>query len=86
MKIFVKIERGRVVDISFLTRGCPASIASCSCLCQLAKDKAPEAASAIEPETLTRALGGLPEEKEHCPRMAVAALREALESARKEIR
>ena len=81
MEIYVKIDCGRVEDISFKTYGCAASIASCSLLTEMAKGKSVEDALAVTPETLSEALGGLPLGKEHCPGMAVSALRNALRNA-----
>ena len=81
MEISVKLVSGRVVEIAFKTYGCAASIASCSLLTEMVKGKSVEDALAVTPETLSEALGGLPLGKEHCPGMAVSALRNALQNA-----
>jgi len=81
MQIFVKVREGKVAEVSFLTYGCAASIASCSILTGLAKGKKVEEVQAIGPAVVTQALGGLPLGKEHCPTMAVSALRKAIEAA-----
>ena len=78
MQIFVKVRGGIVVDASFKTYGCPASIASCSKLTEMVKGKAVEQALAITPQMLHEALAELPLGKQHCPGMAVSALRKAL--------
>ncbi len=77
----VKIESGRVEDIAFKTYGCAASIASCSLLTETVKGKPVEEALAVTREALSEALGWLPLGKEHCPGMAVSALRNALRNA-----
>ena len=79
MEIYVKIREGRVMDISFQTFGCAASIASCSVLTEMVKGRTAQEALAVTREVLAEALGGLPLGKEHCPGMAVLALRKALE-------
>ena len=79
MEIYVKLHEERVVDISFQTFGCAASIASCSVLTEMVKGKTVQEALAVTAEDLEALLGGLPLGKEHCPGMAVSALRKALE-------
>ena len=79
MEIYVKLGAGRITDISFKTYGCAASIASCSMLTEMVKGKTAREALALTPEALSEALGGLPLGKEHCPGMAVSALRKAIE-------
>ena len=66
------------MDASFKTYGCPASIASCSKLTEMVKGKSVQEAISITPEMLLEAVGRLPLGKQHCPQMAVAALRKAL--------
>ncbi len=62
-------------------KGCAASIASRSLLTEMVKGATVVDALAVTPETLSGALGGLPLGKEHCPGMAVSALRNTLEDA-----
>ena len=78
IQVFVKVRGGIVVDASFKTYGCPASIASCSKLTEMVKGKSVQEALAITPETLLKAVGRLPLGKQHCPGMALSALRKAL--------
>ncbi len=82
MVMHVKLDSGRIADISFQTYGCAASIASCSLLTEMVRGKSIEEALAVTPEMLTEALGGLPLGKEDCPGMAVSALRKALSTAK----
>ncbi len=79
MEIYVKLSAGRLEDIAFKTFGCAASIASCSVLTEMVKGKTVQEALAVTAEDLSALLGGLPLGKEHCPGMAVSALRKALE-------
>jgi nitrogen fixation protein NifU and related proteins len=64
---------------AYRTFGCPAAIASASALCELAEGKGVADALSITEADLTEALGGLPEGKDHCPRLAVEALRACLD-------
>ena len=78
VQIFVKLKADVVQEISFLTYGCGAAIASCSMLTEMVKGRTVQEAAGVSPDALLEALGGLPLGKRHCPRMAVAALRNAL--------
>jgi len=80
MQMYVKLTGGHIAEISFLTYGCAASIASCSMLTEMVKGKSVEEALSVTRDDLAQALGGLPLGKEHCPDMAVSALRKALEA------
>ena len=81
MVISVRLERERIAEIAFKTFGCAASIASCSVLTEMVKGRTVREALAVSRDELAEALGGLPLGKEHCPGMALGALRKALLSA-----
>ena len=78
MCIFVRVEEWQVKEISFLCKGCPASIASASATTELAKGKMAEELISLRPEDVAGYLGGMPEDKLHCSNLGVAALREAM--------
>ena len=80
--ITIRVAEGRVSEALFRTFGCTAAIASASALTELATGRTLEAAAALEPLDVLRALGGLPERKEACALMAVGALRAALLDAK----
>ncbi len=82
MSIWLKIEKGTVTGASFLTDGCGTTIASGSMITELAKGKDIAAAANIEQQDVLDALGGLPEESEHCALLASNTLKEALKSYR----
>ena len=73
-------QRKKVLGAAYKTFGCPASIASASMVAELVEGLDVSEALAINEATLTQALGGLPEGKDHCPRLAIEALRRALSS------
>ena len=80
--IYLKFENGRVFNAAFQTDGCAPTIICGSFAAELAFDKTPEEIMGIsEAEIMTRA-GGLPEENEHCARLAVGALHEAVNNYR----
>jgi NifU-like protein involved in Fe-S cluster formation len=79
--LFLRVEGDRIEDAAFQTHGCPASIASASQLAEMVKGRSVGEALGITEGELTQALGGLPLGKQHCPGLAVRALRKALADA-----
>lgn len=78
MKIFIKVEEGRIEDINFLTFGCGAAIASSSMLTELVKGKTLDEALEITNKEVADQLGGLPDAKMHCSNLAADALHNAI--------
>lgn len=76
--IFIKVREGIIHDISFLIFGCGAAIASGSMTTVLAKGKTIQAALKITEQDIIDALDSLPEAKQHCSNLGVAALRAAI--------
>jgi len=79
MRLYLKIEAGRVVDAKFRTFGCGAAIASSSMLTEMIKGKTVDEAREISNQAVADALGGLPEVKIHCSVMAEQAVKSALD-------
>ena len=85
MKIYIKVEDGRIADIRFKTFGCGAAVASSSMATEMVKGKTIEEALAITKEDIVQALGGLPEPKIHCSVLATDALHKAIEDYRSRV-
>jgi len=76
--IFIKVRQEIIQDISFLIFGCGAAIASASMTTELAKGKRIIEALEIMDQDIIDALDGLPEAKQHCSNLGVAALQAAI--------
>jgi len=78
MKVYLRVNNGRVTNATFWTDGCGPSIASGSMVTDLAKGKSVAEAQRITRGDVLNALGGLPEESLHCALLAANTLKEAI--------
>ena len=79
MKIYLKVEKGKIKDIKFQTMGCGAAIASSDVLCELAKGKTLKQAKKIDKKQIIKKLKGLPSIKLHCSVLGEKTLHKAIE-------
>ena len=80
MEIYLKVRDGSVMNASFWTDGCGPSIASGSMVTEMAKRMKVSEALRISQHDVLAALGGLPEESEHCALLAANTLKEAIKN------
>ena len=79
MKIYLKIsDEGVVEDAKFQYLGCPGAASSGSAITRIVKGKTLEETKRITEEDILKDLGGLPESKLHCPKLAVETLQKAI--------
>jgi nitrogen fixation NifU-like protein len=78
LKLWIKVQDNKIMDIKFKCFGCPGAIATSSMLTVLAKGKTIEQAKKLTDNDVIRALGGIPEVKKHCSLMGVNALHHAI--------
>jgi nitrogen fixation NifU-like protein len=80
MKITLDIKNGSIFKACFWTDGCGATIACGSMLAKMIKGKTTEEADKISNKKLLDALGGLPEEHQHCATLTINTLHEAIKN------
>ena len=79
MKVYLKINNDAVVEYArFQYLGCPGAASSGSAMTRIVKGKTLEEAKRITEHDILQELGGLPESKLHCPKLAVTTLQKAI--------
>jgi len=78
MEIWIKTNNDAITDAVFMTDGCGTSIASGSMITELVKEKNVSKARKISQQDVLSALGGLPEDSEHCALLAANTLKAAI--------
>jgi len=79
MKVYLKINNDAVVEYArFQYLGCPGAASSGSAMTRIVKGKTLEEAKRITEHEILQELGGLPESKLHCRKLAVTTLQKAI--------
>ncbi len=78
LDFFLKVEKGKIKDVKFLSFGCASNIATASVLTEKVKGMTIEEAKKYKWEKVVNDLGGLPHQKVHCSVMAVQGLQKAI--------
>lgn len=79
MEFWLQIRGGQIHRANFITDGCGSSVACGSIITELATGRTVEEASGIGQKGVLEALGGLPEEVQHCALLAANTLCAACE-------
>ena len=79
MRMYIKVENGIIIDVTFKTFGCGAAIATSSMATEMVKGKTVEEALQLTNQAVADALGGLPPVKMHCSLLAEEAVKAAIE-------
>ena len=81
LKLFLRVQNGRVEETGFLAYGCPPTLACGSVLTELITGKTVAEIKELSRRDLVDAVGGLPSRKQHAAALAIETLRQAIESA-----
>jgi nitrogen fixation NifU-like protein len=78
LDFFLKVEKGIIKDVKFLSFGCASNIATASILTEKVKGMKIAEAKKYKWDKVVNDLGGLPRQKVHCSVMAVQGLQKAI--------
>lgn len=82
MEIYLRLDGGRISEVTFVTDGCGPSVACGSMLTTMVRGMSLVEAGRISAQDLIEALDGLPEDSLHCADLAVNTLRAAIANSR----
>ena len=78
LRLSLRIDAGRVVEIRFKAKGCVPSMACGSALTELIAGKTLDETRVLRRDTLIAAVGGLPQASTHAAQLALDTLSAAL--------
>ncbi len=78
-KVWIRVDGDVLAEVKYKVFGCPAAVATCSMMSELATGKSIDEAYEMDDVDIMVALGGLPEAKEHCSNHAASALHRAID-------
>lgn len=78
MKCFLKVDKGRIVDAKYQVLGCPGAVSAAMALADLVRGKTLSEALQVKDRDVFRRLVQIPDQKQHCIRLAVKTLEKAI--------
>lgn len=79
---YLKVDDGRITDISYFTTGCGFGVATAAIVTELAKGKTVDEAERLNADEIEAYLGGYPERKKDYPSRVLEALHAAIANYR----
>ena len=79
MKIYLKIDQSRIIDARIQVLGCPGAVAAAMAAMELVKGKTLDAAKNLKDGQVFQVLENLPDQKQHCIRLAVKTLQKCID-------
>ena len=79
MKCYLKVDRGTIKDARFQVLGCPGAISAAMALADLVRGKNLAGALEVKDGDVFRELVQIPDQKQHCIRLAVKTLAKTIE-------
>ncbi len=83
MKVYIKVEKGKIKKASFQTLGCVAAIATSDAICEMIIGKSIDEALKITEKEMIERLKKLPSVKIHCSSLAIEGLKKAIDDYKK---
>lgn len=83
IRVYLKVEEGKITAFKFLTQGCPGAISTSSIATELAIGKTLDEALKLTDNDVIIAAGGIPARKAHCSLLAIRGLHEAIKNYKK---
>jgi len=83
MKVYIKVEKGKIKKASFQTLGCVAAIATSDAICEMIIGKTIDEALKITEKEMIERLKKLPPVKIHCSSLAIEGLKKAIDDYKK---
>ncbi len=80
MEFWLTARNDKIIRVTFITDGCGPSLASGSMATCLAQGKRIQEAASIKQQDILEALEGLPQDSQHCARLAANTLKAACEN------
>jgi len=78
MKCYLKVDQGTIQEARFQVLGCPGAISAAMALADLVKGKDFKKALEVKDGDVFRELVQIPDQKQHCIRLAVKTLEKAI--------
>ncbi len=85
IRVYIKVENGKITAFKFLTQGCPGAISTSSIATELAIGKTLDEALKLTDNDVIIAAGGIPARKAHCSLLAIRGLHEAIQNYKKKV-
>ncbi len=85
IRVYLKVEEGKITAFKFLTQGCPGAISTSSIATELAIGKTLDEALKLTDNDVIIAAGGIPARKAHCSLLAIRGLHQAILDYKKKI-
>jgi nitrogen fixation protein NifU and related proteins len=82
MKCYIKVDQDKIKDAKFQVLGCPGAISAAMALADLVRGKDLSGALEVKDGDVFRELVNIPDQKQHCIRLAVKTLAKAIEEYR----
>ena len=82
MKIYLKVEEGRIKDAKIQVLGCPGAVASAMAAIDIIKGKTLDEVQGLQDRDIFRMLEDIPVQKTHCIRLTNKTIQKAIKEYR----